>query len=96
VTDVDLHLAATIASVRVNRPAIVFEPPSSLVACERCQKAYAEARRIFDQAGGLERWMERVTTASPGLTAAPVAVPGPFLLYPGRRGRTTAVLGAPM
>jgi hypothetical protein len=29
-TDVDLLLAATVASVRMNPPAIVFEPPASL------------------------------------------------------------------
>jgi hypothetical protein len=61
VTDVDLLLAATIASVRMNRPAIVFEPPPFLVACERCQEAYAEARRTIADAGGLPAWMERVT-----------------------------------
>jgi hypothetical protein len=60
VTDVELLLAATIASVRMNRPAIVFEPPPSLVACERCQQAYAEARRTIEQAGGIAKWMEWV------------------------------------
>jgi hypothetical protein len=61
VTDVDLLLAATIASVRMNRPAIVFKPPPFLVACERCQEAYAEARRTIEEAGGLPTWMEKVT-----------------------------------
>jgi hypothetical protein len=60
VTDVDLLLAATIASVRVNRPSILFEPPASLAACEKCQAAYAEAKRIIDEAGGLAKWMEWV------------------------------------
>ena len=60
VTDLDLLLAATIASVRRNRPAIVFEPPPSLVACERCREAYAQARRVIERAGGLPAWMERI------------------------------------
>jgi hypothetical protein len=58
VTDVDLLLAATIASVGMNRPAIVFEPPRSLAACARCLDAYAEARRVIEQAGGIAKWME--------------------------------------
>jgi hypothetical protein len=60
VTDIDLLLAATIASVRMNRPAVVIEPPPSLAACERCQEAYAEARRVIEQAGGIAKWMEWV------------------------------------
>jgi hypothetical protein len=64
VTDLDLLLAATIASLRLNRPAIVFEPPPSLVACERWREAYAQARKVIEQAGGLPAWMEKVT--SPG------------------------------
>jgi hypothetical protein len=59
-TDVDLLLAATIARVRMNRPAILFEPPASLAACERCKEAYAEARRTIEQAGGIAKWMERI------------------------------------
>jgi hypothetical protein len=62
VTDVELLLAATIASVRMNRPAIVFEPPPFLVACERCEEAYAEARKVIEDAGGIARWMEAVAT----------------------------------
>jgi hypothetical protein len=58
VTDLDLLLAHTIASVRLNRPAIVFEPPPSLVACERCREAYAQARGVIEQAGGTAKWME--------------------------------------
>jgi hypothetical protein len=60
VTDVDLLLAATISSVRMNRPVIVFEPPASLAACDKCQTAYAEAMRIIEQAGGVAKWMEWV------------------------------------
>jgi hypothetical protein len=44
----------------MNRPAIVFEPPPSLADCERCQEAYAEARRSIEQAGGIAKWMELV------------------------------------
>jgi hypothetical protein len=44
VTDLDLLLAATIASVRLNQRMIVFDPPVWLAACERCQEAYAQAR----------------------------------------------------
>jgi hypothetical protein len=62
VTDLDLVLAATIASVRLNRPAIVFEPPASLARCERCQDAYAEARRAIEEAGGLPAWMVKATS----------------------------------
>jgi hypothetical protein len=51
VTDVDLLLAATIASVRMNRQTVVFEPPASLAACERCEEAYAEARRKVENQG---------------------------------------------
>jgi hypothetical protein len=61
VTDVDLLLAATVASVRMNRPTIVFEP-ASLGACARNQEAYAEARRTIERAGGIGKWMELVTT----------------------------------
>jgi hypothetical protein len=60
VTDIDLLLAATIASVRMNRPAVVIEPPPSLAACERCQEAYAEARRTIEDAGGIAKWMQWV------------------------------------
>jgi len=60
VRDVDLLLAATIASVRMNRPTSVFEPPASLAACPRCQEAYAEARRTIEDAGGIAKWMEWV------------------------------------
>jgi ribosomal protein L31 len=59
VRDVDLLLAATIASVRMNRPTVVFEPPASLAACDRCHAAYEEARRIIEGAGGIAKWMER-------------------------------------
>ena len=62
VIDLHLLLAATIASVGLNRPAIVFEPPPSLVACERCREAYAEARRVIEQAGGIAKWMEVAAT----------------------------------
>jgi hypothetical protein len=58
VRDVDLLLAATIASVRMNRPTSVFEPPASLAACGRCQEAYAEARKVIEDAGGIAKWME--------------------------------------
>jgi hypothetical protein len=61
-TDVDLLLAATITAVRMNRSLIVFEPPASLAACERCQEAYAEARRTIEKAGGLPAWIEKVTS----------------------------------
>jgi hypothetical protein len=60
VRDVDLLLAATIASVRMNRPTSVFEPPASLGACARCQEAYAEARKVIEDAGGIAKWMQWV------------------------------------
>ena len=60
VTDVELLLAATITAVRMNRPLIVFEPPASLAACDKCQTAYAEANRIIEEAGGIAKWMEWV------------------------------------
>jgi hypothetical protein len=56
----DLLLAATIASVRMNPPTSVFELPTSLAACARCQEAYAEARKVIEDAGGIAKWMERV------------------------------------
>jgi hypothetical protein len=61
VADVELLLAATIASVRMNRPTSVFEPPASLAACARCQEAYAEARKVIEDAGGHAKWMAGVT-----------------------------------
>jgi hypothetical protein len=39
VTDVDLLLAATVASVKMNRPLLVFETPPTWPACGRCQKS---------------------------------------------------------
>jgi hypothetical protein len=60
VTDVDLLLAATISSVRMNRPAVVFEPSASLAACVRCQEAYAQARKVIEDAVGIAKWMEWV------------------------------------
>jgi hypothetical protein len=62
VTDVDLLLAHTVASVRLNQRMIVFEPPEWLAACEQCQEAYAEARRTIEKAGGLPAWIEKVTS----------------------------------
>lgn len=64
VTDVDLLLADTIACLRTNQRTIVFEPPSSLAACARCQEAYAEARRTIEQAGGIAKWMEWICRPS--------------------------------
>jgi hypothetical protein len=51
VKDVDLLLAAAIASVRMTRQTSVFEPPASLAACARCQEAHAEARKVIEDAG---------------------------------------------
>ena len=62
VTDVDLLLAHTIASVRLNQRTIVFELPASLARCERCQDAYAEARSAIEEAGGLPAWMVKATS----------------------------------
>jgi hypothetical protein len=59
-TDVDLLLAETAASVRMNRPLVVFVPPASLAACRRCQEAYEQARKVIEDAGGLTKWMEWV------------------------------------
>jgi hypothetical protein len=59
-TDVDLLLADTAASVRMNRPLVVFVPPASLTACRRCQEAYAQARKVIEDAGGIAKWMEWV------------------------------------
>ena len=61
-TDVDLLLAATIAAVRMNRPPVLFERPASLAKCVQCQKAYARARKVIEQAGGIAKWMETVAT----------------------------------
>jgi hypothetical protein len=60
VTDVDLLVAATSTAVRMNRPPILFEPPASLTECVQCQKAYARARKIIEDAGGIAKWMEWV------------------------------------
>jgi hypothetical protein len=59
-SDVELLLADTIASVRMNERMIVFQPVGLLAACTRCQEAYAEARRVIQQAGGLTAWMEKI------------------------------------
>jgi hypothetical protein len=61
-TDVQLLLADTIASVRMGQRVLVYEPPSSLAACARCQEAYTQARKVIEDAGGLPAWMEKVTT----------------------------------
>jgi hypothetical protein len=37
----------------------VFEPPASLAACERWQEAYAEARRVIEEARGCQRGWRR-------------------------------------
>jgi hypothetical protein len=58
-TDVDLLLAATIASMKMNRPAIVFEPPASLAACDKCQTAYG-GQEDHRTGGGIAKWMEWV------------------------------------
>jgi hypothetical protein len=60
VKDVELLLAATISSVRMNRPAAVFEPPASVATCARCQEAYAQTRKVIEDAGGIAKWMEWV------------------------------------
>jgi hypothetical protein len=57
-TDVDLLLAATIASMKMNRPAIVFEP-ASLAACDKCQMAYG-GQEDHRTGGGIAKWMEWV------------------------------------
>jgi hypothetical protein len=78
VTDLDLLLAHTIASVRLNQRTIVFEPPASLDQCARCQEAYAEARRVIDEAGGLRAWgrgLEGVSHCPPWLGVAPTSTP---------------------
>jgi hypothetical protein len=59
-SDVELLLADTIASVRMNERMIVFQPVGLLAVCTRCQEAYAEARRVIQQAGGLTAWMEKI------------------------------------
>ena len=59
-TDVELLLADTIASVRTNERMIVFQPVASVAVCTRCQEAYAEARRVIEEAGGLPAWMEKI------------------------------------
>jgi hypothetical protein len=64
VTDLDLLLAHTIASVRLNQRMIVFEPPASLAACPRCQEVYAEARKVIEQAGGIAKWIEWICRPS--------------------------------
>jgi hypothetical protein len=61
VGDIDLLLADTIASVRMNRPTVVFEPSASLAACGRCEDAYARAREVIEDAGGIAKWMAGVT-----------------------------------
>jgi hypothetical protein len=60
-TGVELLLAATIASVRIGHRVLVYEPPSTLAACARCEDAYVAARKVIEDAGGLESWMARFT-----------------------------------
>jgi hypothetical protein len=45
----------------MDRRAVVFEPPSSVASCARCEEAYAQARKVIEDAGGLARWMARFT-----------------------------------
>jgi hypothetical protein len=51
-TDVELLLADTIASVTAKERMIVFQPVAVAV-CTRCQEAYTEARRVIEEARGL-------------------------------------------
>jgi hypothetical protein len=60
-TDVELLLADTIASVRMGQRVLVYEPPSTLATCARCEKAYLSARKVIEDAGGLARWIARFT-----------------------------------
>jgi hypothetical protein len=46
--------------MRTNWPPILFEPPPSLAECVQCQKAYARARKVIEDAGGIAKWMEWV------------------------------------
>jgi hypothetical protein len=42
----------------MNRLAIMFEPPPSPAACAQCEAAYAEARKVIEEGGGIAKWME--------------------------------------
>jgi hypothetical protein len=57
VTDVDLLLAHTIASVRMNRPTSVFELPASLAACEVPGGVRGGQGRSSRTRGGIAKWM---------------------------------------
>jgi hypothetical protein len=58
-TDVELLLADTIASVTAKERMIVFQLVAVAV-CTRCQEAYTEARRVIEEARGLAAWMEKI------------------------------------
>jgi hypothetical protein len=58
-TDVQLLLADTIASVRMNTRLVVFDPLGPVQACPECRAAYEEARRVIAEAGGLALWTAR-------------------------------------
>jgi hypothetical protein len=45
---------------QANKPAVVFEPPASLGTCARCQEAYAQARKVIEDAGGIAKWLAEV------------------------------------
>jgi hypothetical protein len=54
--DVMLLLADTITSVRMQSRMVVDEPLGRIDGCAACVAAYAEAKQIIEQAGGVETW----------------------------------------
>jgi hypothetical protein len=44
----------------MNQPAAVFKPSASLAECALCQEAYAQAKKVIEDAGGITKWMEWV------------------------------------
>jgi hypothetical protein len=64
-SDVDFLLAQTIADVKLNHRMLLYEPAGPLTACPTCEVMYGRARRLIDQAGGVEKWMEQFRGPSP-------------------------------
>jgi hypothetical protein len=62
--DVILILADTVASVRMQQPLVVYEPPGPIHECAECWAAYAEARKVIREAGGVTKWVESLVRTS--------------------------------
>jgi hypothetical protein len=50
---VELLLMDTLVAARRQKRVVVYEPLAPPSVCPKCSAAYAEARRVIEEAGGL-------------------------------------------